>query len=103
MNNLTHSSNFLHPVSAVALGVTAAIASEPTAWPQREPTNYTINKVDSTYSYTENWVDFLSFEESGTFANGIAQIYASLLDGQEPLGSDFEKIWDENTGYLYEE
>lgn len=28
--------------------------------------------------------------------------WIAVLRGQEPLGADFEKVWDENTDKLYE-
>jgi hypothetical protein len=36
------------------------------------------------------------------FPNQIAAVFASLSEGQEPLGSDFETIWDANLDKLYE-
>ena len=32
----------------------------------------------------------------------ISQVFASLSEGQEPLGSEFEAVWDENLDVLYE-
>lgn len=37
-----------------------------------------------------------------TFANEIAAVYASLSEEQEPLGKDFEDVWDANVDKLYE-
>ena len=31
-----------------------------------------------------------------------ADVYASMLQGQEPLGAEFEAIWDANVAGLYE-
>lgn len=36
------------------------------------------------------------------FASEIAAVYASLSEGQEPLGKDFETVWDTNVDKLYE-
>ena len=44
-------------------------------------------------------VEGLSEQE---FSQKIAAIYASLLEDQEPLGAEFEAIWDANTDQLYE-
>lgn len=30
----------------------------------------------------------------------ISQVFASLSEGQEPLGSEFEAVWDENLDVL---
>ena len=35
------------------------------------------------------------------FANRMASIYARLLEGQEPLGPEFEAVWDEHATELY--
>ena len=32
----------------------------------------------------------------------ISQVFASLSEGQEPLGSEFEAVWDENLDILYQ-
>jgi hypothetical protein len=32
----------------------------------------------------------------------LARVHASLLLGQEPLGAEFEAIWDANVATLYE-
>ena len=37
-----------------------------------------------------------------SFGQQVAEIYALLLEGQEPLGGEFEAIWDANVGSLYE-
>ena len=31
----------------------------------------------------------------------IEEILASLLEDQEPLGAEFESVWDNNVGDLY--
>lgn len=33
---------------------------------------------------------------------GLARIYSELAKRQEPLGADFEKVWNENLETLYE-
>ena len=37
-----------------------------------------------------------------TAADRIAEVYASLAEDQEPLGSEFEAVWDANAATLYE-
>ena len=34
--------------------------------------------------------------------DSMDQVYDSLLQGQEPLGAEFEANWDANVGDLYE-
>lgn len=41
-------------------------------------------------------------QEKEAFAKEIASIYASLAAQQEPLGAEFEAVWDQNTDKLYE-
>ena len=36
------------------------------------------------------------------FEQEIASIYATLANGQEKLGREFEDVWDENIEQLYE-
>jgi hypothetical protein len=36
-----------------------------------------------------------------TTRDEIAEIVASLLEDQEPLGAEFEAVWDNNVGDLY--
>jgi hypothetical protein len=36
------------------------------------------------------------------FEGQLAAFYAEFIDGQEPLGPDFEAIWDANVRTLYE-
>lgn len=36
------------------------------------------------------------------FARAIASVFAVLSGGQEPLGEDFEAVWDANVDTLYE-
>ena len=37
-----------------------------------------------------------------TFEQEMATVYASLAEGQKPLGSDFEAVWFDNVHRLYE-
>ena len=34
--------------------------------------------------------------------DSVSGVYASLLQGQEPLGAEFEAVWDANAADLYE-
>lgn len=33
---------------------------------------------------------------------GLANLYTNLAKGQEPLGTEFEAVWDANVAELYE-
>ena len=34
--------------------------------------------------------------------DGVVQFYITMMQGQEPLGAEFEAIWDANVADLYE-
>lgn len=72
-----------------------------TAWPESEEHNYMVAHNDSSYSSIEKASTFdPSFTDEG-FAQEITTIYASLLDGQTPLGAEFETAWEANIDRLY--
>ena len=65
----------------------------------------------STYSTNQSSPTFSSFKASCAaepkmtahdFAQEISQVFASLSEDQEPLGSEFEAVWDENLDVLYQ-
>lgn len=67
--------------------------------------------VVATYSTIFTESTFSSFEETlvssedsdiREFAQEIASVYATLAEGQKPLGREFEDIWDANIEQLYE-
>lgn len=51
----------------------------------------------SNEEYEEKYANKKSFEQE------LREVYNDLSNGQEPLGEEFEKIWDENVDDLYEE
>lgn len=84
-----------------ALAVTAAPTE--THWPSRAPVRYTITDNNPSYSaIAEQIKSSISDLNSGSFAGRISEFYASLLKGQEPLGLEFESVWDANVDKLYE-
>ena len=56
--------------------------------------------VDIERGTTRNWV--MGGDGVKRWVDNMAPIYDSLLKGQEPLGAEFEAIWDANVGNLYE-
>ena len=36
------------------------------------------------------------------FVGKITSFYSELAESQQPLGREFEEIWDANAAYLYE-
>jgi hypothetical protein len=88
------------PMNFAVIGLSAALAVGTTNWPVRETPAYVTIREGSTFSYFERSLKFSATEQD--FADSVAGVYATLLQGQEPLGPDFEAIWDANVADLYE-
>mgnify|MGYP000945778106 CR=1 FL=1 len=74
-------------------------------WPVQDDPAYSV-RYQHTASYSTYDCGLFSFVTPPTtisdFAREIAGLYADLLEGQEPLGAEFEAIWDANVDELYE-
>lgn len=105
MNNLAYvvqdSFTTLRKIGAAALAVTAAPIEIP--WPSGVPVRYTVTDNSPSYSaIAEQIKSSISDLNSSYFAGRISEFYASLSKGQEPLGFEFESVWDANVDKLYE-
>lgn len=81
--------------------LSAALAAGNTEWPVHKPI-YSINQSSPTFS---SFKASCAAEPKMTvhdFAQEISQVFASLSEDQEPLGSEFEAVWDENLDVLYQ-
>lgn len=86
--------------TAVIVGINAALAVGNTTWPAQIP----------TYVTSQNFPSFSFFgveksvrpSMSRDFSQEIATIFSALSDNQEPLGKEFESIWDANVDQLYQ-
>ena len=88
---------------AIVVAFSAAVATAQVQWPVREVPVYIVLQTAGTYSsFVEKAVVVAPKLSSDIFAREIAQVYAALSDGQEPLGAEFEAVWDANTDSLYE-
>lgn len=87
------------PMNVAAVGFLAAMAATPN-WPVRGTPAYLTPRDGPTFSYFEQSLKFSSTAQD--FADGVARFYASLLHGQEPLGAEFEAVWDANVADLFE-
>lgn len=80
------------------VAVSAALAASNADWPMQGDSAYSVASAQQSYSplliETKSTPDY--------FEDQVAAIFANLSKGQEPLGSDFEKVWDENIDKLYE-
>lgn len=88
------------PMNFAVIELSAAIAAGTATWPVRDTPAYVTRRDVSTFSYFEKSLRFGSTAQD--FADGVAKVYASLLQGQEPLGAEFEAVWDANVADLYE-
>lgn len=74
------------------------------SWPVHEDRAYSVPQP--TVSSSALVYGLLHFgtprSTSSDFVREIAALYAALLEGQEPLGAEFEAVWDANVAELYE-
>lgn len=100
--------SFQHRTSQSAAGplvfaLGAAMATGQVAWPVRDTPVYIVLQTSASYSpFVEQSQIIAAQTNSSLFAREIAKFYASLSEGQEPLGADFEAVWDANVDSLYE-
>jgi len=79
-------------------------AREPTieSWPTYATPTYKMMHSQPSYSSFESSLTSFATPSDTDFACKIAEFYAELLEGQEPLGADFEEVWYANVDSLYE-
>ena len=64
---------------------------------------YSIPHTAGTYSsFVDKAVIVTPKFRRDVFSGEIAKVYAALSEGQEPLGAEFEAVWDANVDSLYE-
>ncbi len=85
------------------VGLTAAMAVVQVDWPVNEKPVYEVHHINPSYSpFIEKFLTSSPISKQMDFAREIAEFYAFLSEGQEPLGSEFEAVWDANVDNLYE-
>jgi hypothetical protein len=87
--------------TAAVVGLNAALAVGNAVWPAHEPI-YVTTQSNPTFSFFEAALAVTPKTSSHDFAQEVAGIFASLSEGQEPLGAEFEAVWDENVDELYQ-
>lgn len=87
--------------TAAIVGLNAAIAVGSATWPAHEPA-YVTSQSKPTFSFFETACAVVPMTSSHDFAQEIAAIFASLSESQEPLGAEFEAVWDANVDALYQ-
>ena len=99
MNNIMQSTT---PLAVASMsGASGASPAAARAWPGPVPARVIVNRETGTSNFRKNVLlpfDGLSVRE---FEDEMASIYASLAAGQEPLGEEFESVWDANVLDLY--
>jgi hypothetical protein len=86
-------------VAVVSVG--AALAVGPIAWTTSRSYLSTTVPNASSYSYVD--AQLIAGATSDTYLmDSIATAYQTLLDAQEPLGVEFERVWEDNISLLYE-
>jgi len=63
---------------------------------------YVTSQSLPTFSFFEKSIAIMPATTSHDFAQEIASVFASLSEGQEPLGVEFEAVWDANVDALYQ-
>ena len=85
----------------VGISLAAAMAASDVPWPDHETPPYVTNHILRT-SHFEMLRPQWTPDPTHSFEQTIAAAYASLADSQEPLGAEFEAVWDANVSQLYE-
>lgn len=83
------------------MGISAAMAAGAITWPGRDEPPYVLVRSPSTVSFVDA-PRRPAPVQAFNFSREIAQIYADLSAGQEPLGAEFEAAWDAIAPSLYE-
>lgn len=104
MNNIVQTQSTPNTSATIAiLSLTAALTAVPATGPVvREAPAYFTSHSTSSYSSIEKSLTSSKHPATGDFGQEIAAVYAALLEKQEPLGGEFEDVWDRNVESLYE-
>lgn len=85
--------------ATAALGFSSAVPASLDRFWAPEERSYFIDQAAPTLWQMAN-ISFPSVEQS--FVADVAAVFAELAAGQEPLGADFEAVWNDNLEALYE-
>ena len=80
----------------------AAAMAAGAVWPTCETPAFVTDHSGPTYSFFKASLTLDELSPAQDFGLEIAAVYASLAEGQEPLGAEFEAVWDANVADLYE-
>ena len=99
MNEIIPPYTRIATTSVFVLSATLAVGN--TEWPVHKPI-YSTNQSSPTFNFFEASCAAEPKMTVHDFAQEISQVFASLSEDQEPLGSEFEAVWDENLDVLYQ-
>jgi hypothetical protein len=99
MNNLLIPSR-VAATSAIP-GFNEAVASRNAIWPTHQQI-YSTSQITPTFSFFDDSLAITVSTTANDFTREISSIFASLCEGQEPLGAEFEAVWDANLNNLYQ-
>lgn len=90
------------PTTAATAMVAALTTAGHASWPDREAAVYVTTHDLPTSNSPGQPLAAWSPSSADGFGQEIAAIHESLLGTQEPLGAEFEAVWDANVTQLYE-
>ena len=103
MYDIVHFPTTTATTTTAVVNDAVSILANRAAWPTHE-SNYKISQ--DTPSYSNYLVTLFSDYEWSVarqiFASQFGIIYSALIEDQEPLGSEFEAVWDAHLHELYE-
>ena len=82
-------------------GLNATLALGSASWPAHDPVYVTTQSIP-TFSFFEKSLADTPTTTLHDFAQEIASIFVSLSEGQQPLGAEFEAVWDASVDALYQ-
>ena len=104
MNEKPRTGATIAAIATMGINVGLAVDQESSpvqaAWPMLDDT-HAVSEIGSSVSFIDSYVVSGEQAKLREFANNIASVYAKLLEGQEPLGAEFEAVWDAHAEELY--
>ena len=103
MNDIVHFPTITTATTTAVVDNAVSILADPAPWPTHEFTYKVSQDAPSFSNYIRTLIsDYELSVTLQTFASEIEMIYSALSEDQEPLGSEFEAVWDAHLHELYE-
>jgi hypothetical protein len=91
------------PVLIAGLAAAALSGASVDHWQAANTRSYATRQMQSTYSSVAKHIKLSTPPMTSDFNSKLTSIFTSLLASQEPLGSEFEAVWDAHLDQLYED